>query len=414
MQNESKPEHVYIALPLMDEHINLPNILEDIEKQETQNNITLVCCVNQPEAFNNKEEKKHICESNRKSLDFLSAAASRTSYPIIIIDKSSEGRGWDQHNYGVGWARKVCMEKINELASDDDIMISLDADTGFGEYYISSVIDTLRKNKGAKALAVPYYHFLSGEEVKDRAILRYEIYMRYYNLNMMRIHSPYAYTAIGSGIALPVRTYRKINGITPYKSGEDFYFMQKIRKSGPVIIWNKEKVFPAARFSDRVLFGTGPAMIKGARGDWSSYPIYHHLHFDEIADTYSIFEKLYISDESCPMDVFLKHKFPDYPFWEKLRKNHPHKVTFMKACHEKIDGLRILQYLKYRQESEPPIGENILYDYLQRYHAEPALEEVLEKTQSYSFINMPLPLMDKLRNLLVNIESQQQLLKIIV
>ncbi len=91
-----------------------------------------------------------------------------------------------------------------------------------------------------------------------------------------------SFTAIGSAMALPVKSYRAIGGMTPHKSGEDFYFLQKLRKFGKVLTWNKEKVYPEARYSDRVFFGTGPAMIKGRDGDWSSYPIYPFELFDEI------------------------------------------------------------------------------------------------------------------------------------
>ena len=148
----------------------------------------------------------------------------------------------------------------------------------------------------AVALSNPYYHKLTGAEAEDRAILRYEIYMRNYAINMLLINSPYAFTAMGSAIALPVSSYKAIGGLTPKLSGEDFYFLQKLRKYGNINIHNKEKVYPAARFSDRVFFGTGPAMIKGNDGDWESYPIYHIQLFKNIERTYESFEILFKND----------------------------------------------------------------------------------------------------------------------
>ncbi len=92
------------------------------------------------------------------------------------------------------------------------------------------LLNTFKHHPDAVALSVPYYHNLTGDEEKDRAILRYEIYMRYYAINLWRIGSPYNFTAVGSAMALPVWAYRAIGGITPHKSGEDFYFIQKLRK----------------------------------------------------------------------------------------------------------------------------------------------------------------------------------------
>ena len=79
-------------------------------------------------------------------------------------------------------------------------------------------------------LAVPYYHKLIGDAT-DRLILRYEIYMRCYLINLLRIQNPYAFTALGSAMAVTVRAYRKAGGLTPVKSGEDFYFLQNLISS---------------------------------------------------------------------------------------------------------------------------------------------------------------------------------------
>ena len=115
-------------------------------------------------------------------------------------------------------------------------------------------------------LAIPYYHKLIGNPVNDRLILRYEIYMRHYLLNMLEIGNPYAFTAIGSAMAAKVSAYRKVGGLAPVKSGEDFYFIQKLKKNGKVGNWCETTAFPSSRFSNRVIFGTGRALIKGNAG----------------------------------------------------------------------------------------------------------------------------------------------------
>ena len=165
--------------------------------------------------------------------------------------------------------------------------------------------------------------------MEDRAILRYEIYMRCYLQNLIRIGSPYAFTALGSAMAVRVDAYRKMGGMAPKKSGEDFYFLQQLCKIGHVATENSVTVYPSNRLSDRVFFGTGPALIKGVGGDWSSYPIYPPKLWDEIANIYQNFEA-YFSPE-------------DY---QKLKSNSKTEAQLQKFCHEKFDALRILQYLK--------------------------------------------------------------------
>jgi glycosyltransferase involved in cell wall biosynthesis len=279
----------YIALPAMNESDNIEAFVECCLKQ-TYSDFILVVCVNQPDDWWEGQDKVNICNNNQSTLRILNKIKD---IPIVIIDRCSKGKGWKGKDFGVGWARKTAMDHINKQAEANDIMVSLDADTRFNPGYFESIKDNFKHHPDAAALSVPYYHELTGDDQKDRAILRYEIYMRYYAINLWRIGSPYNFTAIGSAMALPVWAYRAIGGITPHKSGEDFYFIQKLRKYGNVLTWNKEKVYPAARYSDRVFFGTGPAMIKGRDGDWSSYPIYPFELFDEVKATYDLFPVLF-------------------------------------------------------------------------------------------------------------------------
>lgn len=261
---------------------------------------------------------------------------------------------------------------------------------------------------------------MTGNEEKDRAILRYEIYLRYYAINLWRIGSPYSFTAIGSAIALPVKSYKKIGGITPHKSGEDFYFLQNLRKTGKVLTWNKEKVYPAARFSGRVAFGTGPAMMKGKEVDWSGYPIYPFKYFDEIKKTYDLFPFLYKENLQTPMDNFIFDKFGQQNIWQPLRKNYKKKETFIRACQHKIDGFRIFQYLKSRNmENKGNKGnkgnrdsdESNLIRFFTKFYPE-KLNILPFEVSELSIASTSVENLDKLRYLLMEIEKGFQLLNL--
>ncbi len=292
MKKNKIPNKIYVALPAMDEADYLPEFIECLRNQSFRNFVVVVC-VNQPDNWWEDEDRISICQNNNQSIKFIE---SIRDIDIQLIDKSSKGNGWTGKNFGVGWARKTIMDQISIEAEESDIIISLDADTTFASDYFSSVLQNFLHHPKTVAISGPYYHELTGDEAKDRAILRYEIYMRYFAINMWRIGSPYSFTAIGSAIALPVSSYKAIVGITPHKSGEDFYLLQKLRKYGQIVYWNKEKVYPAARYSERVGFGTGPAMIKGREGDWNSYPIYPFEYFDEVKLTYELFPILFKRD----------------------------------------------------------------------------------------------------------------------
>lgn len=393
---------IYIALPVLDEWENIENFINVIRNQ-TYKKFVLYVCVNQPDIWWNIDEKKSVCERNVLTLNYLKTISD---IKIQIIDKSTPENGWQGKQLGVGWARKILMDAINDIAYENDIVISLDADTTFETDYFKSIIQNFQQHHEIMAVSIPYYHKLTAIEGVDRAILRYEIYMRYYAINLWRIGSPFNFTALGSAIAFPIWAYRKIGGISPMKSGEDFYFLQKFCKTGRIINWNPVKVYPVARFSDRVFFGTGPAMIKGNNGDWESYPIYHYSLFDNVLQTYSQFEDLFDKDIELQINQFINEQFKDSLWWYPLRKNFKTKEKFVKACYEKVDGLRVLQYLKSYQPSINKTDEVCLYEFLDIYYHEVIIE--LNIDNIFKFNELTVSELDNLRNSLMDIEEKYQ------
>lgn len=334
--------HLHVAIPAIDELDHLPVTLDNLAAQRVNYPFTVYVCVNQPESWWNNPDKIDVCQNNQQLIKFI---RNYPKLPVEIIDKSSLGNGWGDKNHGVGWARRTLFDHILSVATAEDVIVSLDADTCVKPEYLQSIGENF-ENRTLTAVSLPYYHRLTDDDAANRAILRYEIYMRSYLINLYGISSPYNFTAVGSAIAVRVEALRKIGNITPMKSGEDFYLLQKLRKMAPISNWNAQAVYPAARFSARVYFGTGPAMIKGNEGHWESYPIYHYSLFSSIKDTYLQLAKLYTEDFETPFLQFLKEQYRDDKLWVPIRQNSKTLDRFERAFHEKADGLRILQYLK--------------------------------------------------------------------
>lgn len=404
--------HLYIAIPAINELDFLPTTLAAIAKQQVNASYTVVVCVNQPDDWWQREDKRDICLNNQALISYLRDASANSLKTVfsdfipnikskekkgLLIDCSSPGKGWKGKRHGVGWARKTIFDSILQQAHDEDILISLDADTVFNEHYFQSIIDNFSTNPECRVISVPYYHPLSGNDIVDRSMLRYELYLRNWFLNMHRIKSPYAFTAVGSAIAMKAGTLKKIGGITPVLSGEDFYLMQKLRKATSVNNWNSESVFPAGRFSDRVYFGTGPAMIKGAKGDWESYPIYHYSLFDKIAETYQIIDQLFTENVNTTLNSFLQQQFKDPDLWQPLRKNSKTRSRFERAFHEKADGLRLFQFIRQEHEKQPYSDEQGLYYNLQFFFDG---ELPIELSQNFSFDALTTQELNQIRDLL--------------
>ena len=352
-----------VAIPAMDEADTLPVTLHALASQENAPPFEVYVCVNQPDSYWSNPDKRAICEHNGQTLEYLQ------HYDILtlhVIDRSTRGCGWTDKKKGVGFARKVLFERILENADENDIIVSLDADTYVKPRYLRSIADHFAHHPNLNAVAVPYYHPLNpDDERQSRALLRYELYMRNYAINLLKINSPYGFTALGSAIAMRARALRKIGNITPLQSGEDFYLVQKFCKMGGLSIFNTECVYPAGRYSDRVPFGTGPAMLQGARGIWDSYPIYHHRCFEPIHEAYNHLQGLYenhISLKDNEFLAFLQKDTGKKDIWTDIRHNVADFDHFVKAFHQKADGLRILQFVRAKCRQKPVDEAIALYE----------------------------------------------------
>jgi hypothetical protein len=173
-------------------------------------------------------------------------------------------------------------------------------------------------------------------------------------LNLRRIGSPYAFTAIGSALAVTGKGYRKVGGFPHRASGEDFYLLQKIAKAGRVLTHLPARVYPATRLSSRVPYGTGPALSHPLHELQRRYPIIHPSHFDQVAGLYQLFPELYLRDTPTPADEFLMQQFGYTNIWQTLRDNAGSINTFIKACHQKFDGLRTWQWLRNSSRNDNP------------------------------------------------------------
>lgn len=341
------PSKIALAIPMLDEWENLSALLYRISRQ-TLPSFSVYVCVNQPDAWWSDGSSDHlaVCQHNQLTLQALGTLDSSDHFSLSLIDRSSQGLGWKGKKKGVGWARKELFARILEENDEGCVIVSMDADTDFDADYLERVRDAFSHNPTLSALSVPYYHPLTGIEQMDRPLLRYECYMRHYLIQLLKINNDYAFSALGSAMAFPVWAYRKAGGMNPLQGGEDFYLMQRFVKTGSISLDFNSVVRPSGRPSHRVPFGTGPAVAMSLSIQESHYPFYPPVGFAAVKATFDLFPDLYFADKETPMSDFLRKQLATEDLWGPLRKNFKSQDLFVHACKERVDGLRILQFLK--------------------------------------------------------------------
>jgi hypothetical protein len=92
---------------------------------------------------------------------------------------------------------------------------------------------------------------------------------------------PFAFYTIGSAFSCRAVDYVNQGGMNRRKAGEDFYFLHKLFPVTHSAELPEVKVFPSARLSDRVPFGTGPQLAQLVESD-EGMLTYSHEAFRQI------------------------------------------------------------------------------------------------------------------------------------
>ena len=266
-------ESANLFLTLTDLAANSPEILEK----------TLVLCV-----VNNRHPDiagEADCADNQRTLEALpDFAAAHPGLLLAWIDAASEGRELGPKE-GVGLARKIGLDwalaRLHESRADHcGKLICLDADTRVEANYLATIHDFFQAERRWAAV-VDYAHPIDGPEDEGRAILSYELFLRYQELAWRFAGSPYAYPAIGSTMLCTGDAYAAAGGMNRRQAGEDFYFLQQLAKTGRVERVHGTTVIPSGRASHRVPFGTGRKVGQFAGDEDDAYLTYH-------ADTWKV------------------------------------------------------------------------------------------------------------------------------
>jgi hypothetical protein len=297
---------------------------------------------------------------NRETLKRLSAGGpDLAALQIAWVDAASPGLEIPAKSGGVGTARKIgfdlALPRLNYARSSSPLLISLDADTLARSDYLPAITLHFQKSKTPGAV-ISFCHQPGANPEEDRAIHRYELFLRTYVLGLGRAASPYAFHTLGSAMACTAEGYARTGGMNRRGAGEDFYFLQHLAKTGGVSRVKGTVVYPSARTSHRVPFGTGRSMTELLSQKEGAVLFYRVECFQLLADWLALvgetpewegkkFQEKTLNISSCLFDFLIKNKFESV--WDKLQRNFPDSRILLKGFHDWFDGLKTMKLIHH-------------------------------------------------------------------
>jgi len=266
---------------------------------------------------------------------------------------------------GVGLARKTGLDeavlRFNHFNKTRGIVVSLDSDSLVEPNYLIEIEKHFKQNPKHVGATIKVEHQKGGlSEKQKQGIELYEKYLHYYKDALHFAGYPQAMITIGSAFAVTAEAYVKRGGMNRRQAGEDFYFLQNLAQLGTVGEINTTRVFPSARLSNRVPFGTGAAIQKWMKGTEDLTKTYNFKAFADLKTFFDAKEKLFKTDETGYLSLisgmpesirqFLLHD----NFWvelDDLNKNCSTLKSFQTRFFHKFNAFKVLRFMNFVHEN---------------------------------------------------------------
>lgn len=297
---------------------------------------------------------------NRTTFNEITSFASKNNrdslrfFPLIF-------ENLPRKHAGVGLARKIGMDlaiqHFLDTSNRDGVIISLDADCTVSPNFLTGISAAYRQTVKLCCTVQNFFHRVENNDEKlEMAIRQYEQHIRYFSRMLRFIGFPYPYHTIGSAFSVAADAYVRVGGMGRQQGGEDFYFLQKVFAFGKVKELEQLHVYPMARFSDRIPFGTGPALQKIADEPDGEMKSYHFDAFLALKELFDLRHAFFKQDGSVirekigqlhPAIVEFTRRYDVVQEIEECNRNSATLPAFEKRFFHHFNAFKIIKYLNF-------------------------------------------------------------------
>ncbi|MDX1702194.1 MAG: hypothetical protein R3250_16325, partial [Melioribacteraceae bacterium] len=212
---------IVVCIPLYDEKDVNSAIQSILYCKAAPCHVEIIALLNESERDIPSLSQLHRSSYNR--LKSWSSEIARSKQNISLFPISITGI--PQKKAGVGLARKLAMDEgVLRLKNSDSklkLICSCDADSIYPENYLQEVWSYFDTAEGKDLCSIYFEHPLDliDEPQILRAIIQYELHLRYYKNMRQCIGLPFAFYTLGSCMAFRSEAYKKLGGMYTRKAG---------------------------------------------------------------------------------------------------------------------------------------------------------------------------------------------------
>ncbi len=378
--NTQSFKHCLIIPAYNESHQFIFSLLSKLDNKKWESTLIIII-VNQPDNDNDVTKntffwdglhqltlKNNLQQSTYNSAKdiFLKFDHKSSSSSIVLLDFFRQSRKLPRKK-GVGLARKIGCDFACLLSQQKRVILNWlhtsDADTSLPDDYFqqTAALDT----KSTSAAVYDFAHRGEKNKITESTQL-YEESISYYVDGLRYAKSPYAYHTLGSCIAVSIESYTLVRGFTKRAGGEDFYCLNKLAKVGEIKQLKGNKLSIATRESNRVPFGTGPAVAQIMENAESQSTLlsYNPLVFLELKNLLLSFENLF--DYKHKSDAWLGQQSKETQnalqslhiniLFDHINLQISERRLCMVHIHQWFDAFKTLRFIHLLESDYPKIN----------------------------------------------------------
>lgn len=260
-----------------------PQFIERISKTwQKDSKLLVILVINRPEPCEPAAQEKAnlFLGLAKQTLPLIISSNEKVSWrkveltgPVfLLVDRCTESP--IPVKQGVGLARKIGCDIALKLYTNGVLTTSWIHTTDADAHLPADYFD----HKFSSGSAKVYPHrYLEAESALKLATKIYDSRNAFYQHELVKAGSAYGFNPTGSLLSLHLPSYAQVRGFPKRAGGEDFYLLNKMQKIDGVQSIEAAPIALECRTSDRVPFGTGPAVTKLlASTNPESEPIFYH------------------------------------------------------------------------------------------------------------------------------------------
>jgi hypothetical protein len=345
-----------LCIPAFDEADTLPVLLKRLS---TEQDLLIILLLNSPQSADvsalsrtrqsGEQIKQKYSLQQSLSSDCQLLQLNQNNSHILLLERYAV-----PDKQGVGLARKIVCDIACKLIQDDKILSpwihNTDADVTLPDDYFS--VSAMLTDENIAAALFAFKHKNNAQPELQRALELYEYSLYYYVEALKWAESNYAFHTVGSTLLLHYRHYALARGFPKRAAGEDFYLLNKLRKTGRILELDSPLLTLSGRSSARVPFGTGPAVnkISALQNPDEEYLFYHPQCFVHLKNWINTIPELWESKKlSKPIkDKLLLNSLitigADQALVHAL-ENSKNQESFIKHMNNWFDAFRTLKLI---------------------------------------------------------------------